>query len=98
MPQQPDHCYVTTESGRQQDIYNLTTMPCVQRSLYLNEVTNDFGNMKVEVPKGVDGQTRDLLERCMASCGRAAGTAAKRDPVHVRKHQLKKYEILQTVC
>ena len=28
-------CFVTTENGRQQDIYNLTTMPCVQRSLYL---------------------------------------------------------------
>ena len=52
-------------------------MPCVQRSLYLNEVTNNFGSMKVEVPKGVDGRTRDMLERCMAICGRAAGTRAK---------------------
>ena len=52
-------------------------MPCVQRSLCLNEVTDDFGNIKVEVPKGVDGRTRDILERCMATCGRAAGTRAK---------------------
>ena len=38
-------CFVTTENGKQQDICNLITMPCVQRSLYLNEVTNDFGNI-----------------------------------------------------
>ena len=30
-----------------------------------------------EVPHGVDGQTRDMLERCMNTCGRAAGTGAK---------------------
>ena len=30
-------CFVTTENGDQQDICNLTTMPVVQRSLYLNE-------------------------------------------------------------
>ena len=47
------------------------------RSLYLNEVTNDFDNIKVEVPKGVDGQARDMLERCMATCGKAARTRAK---------------------
>ena len=61
----------------QQDICNLITMPCVQRSLYLNGATNDFDNIKVEVPKGVDGQTRDMLERCVATCGKAAGTRAK---------------------
>ena len=70
-------CFVTTEIKDQQDICKLTTMPCVQRSLCLNEVTDDFGNIKVEVPKGVDGRTRDMLERCMATCGRAAGTRAK---------------------
>ena len=47
---------------------------CVQRSLCLNGAANDFDNIKVEVPKGVDGQTRDMLERCMATCGRASGT------------------------
>ena len=49
-------CFVTTENGDQQDICNLTTMPFVQRLLYLDELTNDFGNIKVEVPKGVDGR------------------------------------------
>ena len=52
-------------------------MPCVQRSLYLNEVTNDYGNIKAEVLGGVGGQTRDMLERCLTTCGRAAGTRAK---------------------
>ena len=52
-------------------------MPCVRRSLYVDEVANDFGNVKVEVPKGVDGRTRDMLERCMATCGKAAGIKAK---------------------
>ena len=70
-------CFVTTENGEQQDICNLITMPCVQRSLYLNEVTNDFGNIIVEVPKGVDGQARDMLECCMATCGKATRTRAK---------------------
>ena len=56
---------------------NLITLPCVQRSLYLNEVTNDYENFKAEDPDGVDGQTRDMLERCTTTCGRAAGTRAK---------------------
>ena len=70
-------CFVTTEIKDQQDICKLTTVPCAQRSLCLNEVTDNFGNIKVEVSKGVDGRTRDMLERCMATCGRAAGTRAK---------------------
>ena len=70
-------CFVTTENGDQQDTCKLITVPCVQRSLYLNEVTNNFGSTNVKVPKGVDGRTRDALERCMATCGRAAGTRAK---------------------
>ena len=70
-------CVSMTENGEQQDICNLITMPCVQRSLCLNGATNDFNSIKVEVPKGVDGQTRDMLERCMATCGRVAGTRAK---------------------
>ena len=70
-------CFSMTENGEQQDRCNLITLPCVQRSLCLNGATNDFGNIKVEVPKGVDGQIRYMLERCMATCGRAAGTRAK---------------------
>ena len=53
-------CFVTTEHGDQPDMCNLTALPCVQRSLYLNELTNNFGNMKVEVPERVDGRTRDV--------------------------------------
>ena len=71
-------CLVTTENGRQQDIYNLTTMPCVQRSLYLNEMTDDFGHMQVEEPKGVDGRTRNVLEQGMTTCGKGTAIRAKR--------------------
>ena len=39
---------VTTENGVQQDICNLIIVPCVQRSLYVNEVTDDFGNIDLE--------------------------------------------------
>ena len=67
---------MTIENGDQQDTCKLITVPCVQRSLYLNEVTNNFDNMKIEVPERVDGRIRDILERCMAS-ERAAGTRAK---------------------
>ena len=35
------------ENVEQQDRCNLITMPCVQQSSYLNEVTNDFGNIEV---------------------------------------------------
>ena len=32
---------------------------------------------KIEVPIGVDGRTRDMLERCLATCRKAAGFKAK---------------------
>ena len=41
------------------------------------KVTNDYANFKAEFPDGLDGQTRDMLERCMTTCGRAAGTRVK---------------------
>ena len=40
-------------------------------------MTDDFGNIQVEVPKGVDGRTRDVLEQCTTACGKAAGSKAK---------------------
>ena len=71
-------CFVTMENGEQQDLYNLSTIPCVQRSLCLDEVINDSSSAQVEFPKGVNSQTRDTLERYMATCGKAAGARAKR--------------------
>ena len=59
------------------DVCNLITMPCVQRSVCLDEVTNDSGTTQVEVQKGVDSQATKMLERCMATCGKAAGAKAK---------------------
>ena len=52
-------------------------MPCVQRSFCLDDVTNDSSSTQIEVPKGVNSQTRDMLERCMATCGKAARARAK---------------------
>ena len=71
-------CLVTTENGEQQGLYNLTARPCVQRSLCLDEVIDDSSSAQVEFPKGVDSQTRDMLEHCMATYGKAAGARAKR--------------------
>ena len=82
-------CFSLTEDGEQQDVCNLITMPSVQRSLSLNEATND----------GLDGQTRDMLERCMTTCGRAAGTRAKMRP-RAQKGSIspRSERILQTIC
>ena len=49
---------MTAENGDEQDKCNLTTMPCVQRSLRVNEVTDDFGTVIVEVPLRVDGSNK----------------------------------------
>ena len=38
----------------------------------------DSSSTQVEVPRGVDSETRDTLERCMATRGKAAGARAKR--------------------
>ena len=70
-------CFVTTENGEQQDVCNLTTMPCVQRSLCLDEVTTDQVSIQIEVPRGVGSQTRDTLVHYVATCGKAAGAKAK---------------------
>ena len=70
-------CLVTTEQGETQDICQLVTMPCVKRSLSLDEVINDHNNIQVSVPSDVNSQTRDMLERCMATCGKAAGARGK---------------------
>ena len=44
----------------------------------LDEVIDDTSSAQVEFPKGVGSHTRDILERCMATCGKAAGARAKR--------------------
>ena len=65
---------MTTENGEQLDIYNFS----VQRSLCLDEVIDDSSSTQVNSQKGVDSQTRDMLERCAATSGKAAGARAKR--------------------
>ena len=36
-------------------------------------MTDNSGSTRVELPKGVDNQTRDMLERCTVHCGKAPG-------------------------
>ena len=40
--------------------------------LCLEEVTDDSSSTRVELSNGVDNQTRDTLERCMATGGKVA--------------------------
>ena len=54
-------CFVITKNGEKQDVCNLTTMPSVQRSLCLDGAAIDSGSIQIEVPEGVDSQTRDVL-------------------------------------
>ena len=42
-------CFVTTKNGEQQDTCNLTTKPGVQRSLCLDEVTDDSSSARFEL-------------------------------------------------
>ena len=49
----------------------------MQRSLCLEEVTDDSSSTRVELSNGADNQTRDKLELCMATCGKAAAARAK---------------------
>ena len=71
-------CFGTTETGEQHDIYNLTTFPGVQRSLCLEDVTDDSSSKRVELSTGVDNQTKDMLERCVATFRKAAQAKVKR--------------------
>ena len=63
----------STANGEQQDICNLTSIPSMQRSLCLEEVIDDSNSTRVELPNGVGNRTRDMLERYMTTCGKAAG-------------------------
>ena len=47
----------------------------MQRSLCLEEVTDDSSST-LELSNGADNQTRDKLELCVATCGKAAGARA----------------------
>ena len=71
-------CFVTTENGEQQDIYNLTTIPGVQRSLCLKTVTDDSSSE-------LNSQTEWTIkpETCWSK---------SQNPVHEKKHQPRKYE------
>ena len=56
-------CFVTTANGEQQDMYNFTL--------------DDSSSTQVEIPTGVNSRIREMLERCVATCEKAAGARAK---------------------
>ena len=45
-------CFVIAGNGEQHDIYNLNTIPGVQRSSCLEEATDDSSSTRVEIPNG----------------------------------------------
>ena len=85
-------CCVTTENGEQQDACNLTTMPCVRRSLCLGEVINDSSNLQVEFPKRVDNQTRTCWNAVWPPVEKQQEQRPRGDLVHDKNHHLEKYE------
>ena len=92
-------CFVTTVNGEQQDFNNLTSFPSVQRSLCLEEVTDVSSSTRVELPKRVDKQTSDMLERCMVTCEKAAGARAQmRSCARMEASAQEGTMILQAVC
>ena len=71
-------CFVTTEK-EQQDIFNLTATPGVQRPLCLEEVTDGQSNQRrAETLHKSQETRRDEKPRA--------------NPVHEKKHQPRKYE------
>ena len=67
-------CFVTTENGEQLDVCNLTTTPCVHRSLCLDEVMNDYSSAQVEVPgPPVEKQQEQARARKEASAQEVGG-------------------------
>ena len=92
-------CFVTAETREQQDTNNLTTMPSVQRSLCLKEVTDNSGSTRVEIPNGVDNQTRNMLETLH---GNLWGSRRSKSPKAVsctkRSVSPGSTRILQAVC
>ena len=82
-------CFVTTANGEQQDINNLTTIPSVQRSLCLEEVTDDSSSTRVELPNGEP-------ETCWNVVWPPVEQPQEQEPkcglAHEKKRQPRKYE------
>ena len=89
-------CFVTTENGEQQDLSNLTTIPCVQRSLCLDEVIKDSSSAQVEFPKGVNSRHAVTLYGHLWKSRRSKGqNAVSRTKKSVSPGNTK---VLQAVC
>ena len=72
-------CFVISENGAQQDVCNLIIMPCVCSDHYASRKRLMIPAAHVLYSQTVlTMKTREMLERCMATCGKAAGTRSKR--------------------
>ena len=86
-------CIVTTENGEQQDLYNLTTTVCAaQRSLCLDEVIADSSSAKLNTRKELTVKPETCWNVVRPPVEMQQGQGPRGDPVHERKHQLRKYE------
>ena len=86
-------CFLSIENGDQQDTCNLITMTCVQRSLYLDERTNNFCNMKIEVPRRVDGRTRETCWNAVSLLAERAGRNKGQNEIPCNKKEASAQEV-----
>ena len=84
-------CFVTTENGEQQDIYNFTAVPGVQRSLCLEEVTDDSTSTRIEFTK-MTVKPETCWNVVWPLVEKPQEQEPRGDPVHEKKHQLTECE------
>ena len=93
-------CFVTTDKRRtagslQLDCYTV----CVQRSLCFDEAINDSSSAQFYFPRGVGSQARDMLERCMDTCGKSSRSKGQEEiPCTKGSISSGSTRILQAVC
>ena len=69
--------FVTTANGEQQEICNFDNYTTCAAITVPRGSYNGSSSTRVELPNGVGNQTRDMPERCMATCGKTAGARAQ---------------------
>ena len=80
-------CFVTTENGAEPNIYKLTTIPGVQRSLCLDEVID-----KLNSKKELTVKPETLWNAVWPPVEKPQERESRRNPVHEKKHQPSKCE------
>ena len=86
---------MTRANGEQQDICNLTTFPCVQRPLCLEEVTEDSSSTRVELQTELTIKQETCWNVVWPPVEKPQEQEPKCGLVHEKKRQPR---ILQAVC